>query len=86
MPDINVAAASAITALVPIVVPFLVYYARQVFAFIPKQLSPLLAVGFGLILTYLDAFVANDEWNVIVGAGLGALGVAVREMYKFFTE
>ena len=86
MPDINVAAASAITALIPIVVPFIVYGARQLFQFIPKQLLPVVAMLAGLGLTYLDAFIAGGEWNVIVGAGLGALGVVVREIYKLFTE
>ena len=86
MPDINLAAANAITALVPIVVPFLVALVKKGLPSLPKQILPLIAVGSGLFLTYLEAFIAGGEWNVIVGAGLGALGVAVREVYKLFTE
>ena len=72
--------ADAITALVPVVVPFIVYLVKQAIGSIPKAVLPLLAVGAGLGLTYVQAFIAGGEWNVIVGAALGGLGVFVREV------
>ncbi len=86
LPDVNLAGADAITALVPIVVPFVVYGARLAFSFIPKQLLPVVAVIVGTGLTYLEAFVSGGEWSVIAGAGLGALGIVVRAVYKLLVD
>lgn len=86
LPDLPGAGADAINALVPILVPFVVYGARLLFSFIPKQLLPIVAVGAGIGLTYLEAFISGGEWSVIVGAALGALGVFVREVYKQITN
>jgi hypothetical protein len=80
MPDVNLAGADAILALVPIIVPFLVYYLKKGLDIIPKAFLPLLAVVAGIGLTYLNAFIFGGEWNVIVGAALGGLGVFVREV------
>ena len=80
MPDLNLAGAGAITALIPVIVPFIVYYVKQGLGFIPKAFLPLVAVGAGLGLTALQSFITGGEWNLIVGAALGALGVFVREV------
>jgi len=84
MPDLDLAGASAILALVPVVVPFIVYYIKQLIPNLPRVALPLIAVGAGLGLTAFESFVAGGEWNVIVGAALGALGVFIREAVNTF--
>ncbi len=80
MPDLNLAGADAILALVPVVVPFIVYGVKQLLGFIPKAFLPLVAIVAGLGLTAFQSFIVGGEWNVIVGAALGGLGVFVREV------
>lgn len=80
MPDVNLAGAEAILALVPIVVPFIVYYTKRGLDFIPRSFLPLVAVGAGIGLTALQGWIFGGEWSLIVGAALGALGVFVREV------
>jgi drug/metabolite transporter (DMT)-like permease len=86
LPDVNLSIADAIAALTPIVVPFAVYGVKLLSDRIPKQILPVVAVGIGIGITYLESFISGGDWSIIAGAGLGALGIVVRAIYKLFTD
>jgi len=84
LPDVNIAGAGAITALIPVLVPFVVYSVKLIIPSIPRVILPLIAVGGGLVINALDSFIAGADPNVIVGALLGAAGVFLREVFNTF--
>ena len=80
MPDLTEAGVLAINALIPIVVPFVVWGAKSLIPKIPKSVLPALAVVAGMGLDQFLGFVGGGSWGLLAGAGLGALGVFAREV------
>ncbi len=86
MPDLNIAGVSVITALIPILVPFVVYGVRLLIPHIPRVALPLIAVVGGLVINAFDSFVAGADANILVAALLGAAGVFIREVFNTFQK
>ena len=86
MPDLNLAGAGAITALIPVLVPFIVYGVRLLIPKIPRVALPLIAVAGGLVINAFDSFVAGADPSIILAAGLGAIGVFIREVFNTFSK
>jgi len=80
MPDLTDAGVLAINALIPIVVPFVVWGAKSLLPKIPKAALPMLAVVAGMGLDWFLGFVGAGSWGPLAGAGLGALAVFLREV------
>ena len=76
MPDLT----EAINALIPILVPFVVWAAKSLIPKIPKAALPVLAVIAGMGLDWFLAFIAGGTFTPLAGAALGALGVFAREV------
>ena len=79
-------AAQAITALIPVVGAVLVYLVRQLIPKVPRVVLPVIALALGIGLDYLTAFIGAGEFNIVVGAALGAASVWLREVINTFQE
>jgi len=79
MPDSQASVAQAITVLIPIIVPFVVWGARLAIPKIPRAVLPALAVGAGVGVEALVSWISGGQWSPMTGAILGALGVFARE-------
>lgn len=75
-----------INALIPIGVPLIVWLVRLGLPKIPRVLIPIGALGLGVLLDWLLAFVAGGTFTPIVGALLGMAGVWLREVVHTWRE
>lgn len=79
-PDLELLGANLIKALIPILVPLLVWGVRSILPKIPKAALPILSPILGALLDALLAYIAGGQWSPIAGAALGAAGVGLREI------
>ena len=80
MPDPKLSAALAITALTPVVVPFLTFGFRKLAPKIPRVGLPFVAMGLGSLINFLASYAAGGDFTPVAGAALGLAGVGVREI------
>ncbi len=66
--------------LIPILVPALIALVKKFLPSVPSWALPIMAPVLGLIIGVIDNLAAGHSTNVWVAAGLGLLGVAVREV------
>ena len=85
-PDVVLAGAAAIQAVIPVVVPFIVWGVRKVLPKIPRVALPMIAVGLGMGLDWLLAYTSGGTFSPLVGAALGGAGVALREIVNTLQE
>lgn len=78
--------ALAITALAPIVLPFVVYGVRLVLPKIPRVALPVVAMALGFGVNLLASYIAGHEFSPLIGAALGAASVWVREIANTVSE
>lgn len=71
---------SILSWLTPILVPIVLAGVKKALPSIPSGVIPYLAPLLGALVSIIDTALLHNPSNIWVGFGLGALGVAVREM------
>ena len=66
--------------LTPIIVPLVLALVKKYLPRLPSSIIPLLAPVLGLVIGIVDNLFAAHSSNLWLAAGLGLLGVAVREV------
>lgn len=85
-PDVKAQAALAITALAPIVLPFIVYVVRRLIPKIPRVALPMVAMALGFGVNALTSYISGHDFSPLVGAALGTAAVWVREIANTFNQ
>lgn len=66
--------------LTPILVPLVLAGVKKVGPKLPSWIIPLLAPVLGLLIGFINNLVTSNSGNLWLAAGLGLLGIAVREV------
>ena len=78
--DWNAVGVQAILALVPVVTMLLVYGIRKLLPKLPKYIVPLIALGLGAFLTWLQGYMGGVSASPLVMVLLGAAATWLHEV------
>ena len=71
---------SIVAWLTPIIVPLVIAGVKKISPNLPTWSLPAIAPVLGMLIDVIASFAGSHQLNLLAGAGLGLLGVAVREV------
>ena len=75
-----------VNALIPIIVPIVIWGGRLAAPKLPRFWIPLIAMGLGVLGDWLASLVGGGGFSPLIGALLGAAGVWLREFVNTLQE
>lgn len=76
----NVTADNLIQWLTPVLTPILIALMKKILPMAPAWICPIVAPLLGIGIDYLNHFATGHATNMLVAAGLGLMGVGLREV------